>query len=531
MKILTYAISHDSGWMYYDTEVRRLYFFSAEREYNTKNATIREIDILKTAKNLFDFDKTKKDNVIIGWEYEYQHFLDRKKAKIYDNRLFKHVDKNLYTVDHHFAHILSSVALDDNIDVGISIDGKGDHKRRALVVKNIHDLDKIEYEIPEGNPPIGKLFSLFTSYLKINHDGLTATDNVISYQWDVGKAMGLQSYGKLNNELYNELISIEFCDTNIEIFESIFAKYSININIYDKATNFDIVYTYYQFLVERILELFGKYDFLKNNKIAYAGGVALSTVANKALLDAGYDITVCPAANDMGLAIGLMKFADIYFNLNIDFSVLIYSYFDDQQNIQVPLENLKFAAKTLAEGKIIAIAFGCGEVGPRALGHRSILMNPAIKNGKDFINEKVKHREWWRPFGGSTINTEIINNYKSSALDYYMLRNFEIKDEWKEKLNSIVHVDGSSRLQVLTQAHETEPLYKIISEFNNLTGIPAVLNTSFNIGGRPIPNYKKHVLETFKVLDNIDYLFYNDKIYYKEAGVIKEFTNVRREAL
>ena len=94
-----------------------------------------------------------------------------------------------------------------------------------------------------------------------------------------------------------------------------------------------------------------------------------------------------------------------------------------------------------------------------------------------------------------------------------MLRNFELAPEWKEKLNAICHADNSCRLQVLSNPEE--PLYKVIEEFRKLTGIPAVLNTSFNDNGKPIPHYRKHILETYKNLDNIDYLFYDNEIYCK----------------
>ena len=103
-----------------------------------------------------------------------------------------------------------------------------------------------------------------------------------------------------------------------------------------------------------------------------------------------------------------------------------------------------------------------------------------------------------------------------------MLRNYRINSKWKEKLNSIIHVDGSCRLQILN--NKSEPLYRIIEYFNMLTGIPAVLNTSFNDNGKPIPNYKEFIFQTYKNLDNIDYLIYNNNIYTKDKdnNIIKK---------
>lgn len=517
MKVLCYQLSHDSSWMYYDSETKELYFFSAEREYNCKNATIRECDPIKIAQTKFGFDKKNPEHILIGWTHKYEPFVDKIKAECDKDKLWKQIKFNQFTIDHHFAHILSSVALDNSINEGISIDGKGDRKRRVMIVKNLHDLFNLEFIVPQNNPPIGKLFSLFTEHLNWKTYSNTCCDNIIEYQRNVGKIMGLQSYGKIDNNFNDKLNNIPFTDNNIDDFDELFKNELQDIDLYNTNCNFDKITTYYQFLCNKVLNVFDSY-MNKNNKIAYAGGVALSTVANDLLIQNGYNITICPAANDMGLVIGMMKFADIYYNLNIDFKDLKYLYYNDLPIVDIPDNNIKLAAKLLSQNEIIAFVHGAAEVGPRALGHRSILMNPSIDNGKDFINDRVKHREWWRPFGGSTIDTSIIENYKPSDLDFYMLKNYTLKTEWKNNLQSICHKDNSCRLQIVTDS--TEPLYKVINSFKELTNIPAVLNTSFNIAGRPIPNYKKHIMETFKTLDGIIYMFYNDKVY-KKVGLSK----------
>lgn len=516
MKILCYNSSHESSWIYHDTETKELYFFSAEREYNYKDASIRETDPLSIAKMKFGFDRKNSEHILVGWVNRNGLFVDKEKSNIPEDNLYKQLSRNTFVIDHHFAHVLSSVAFNNSLDKGIAIDGQGDHRHTGLIVNNIHNLNNLEFHYLKNDPPIGKLFNLFSSML-IKSKNMTITDELTDRHRAVGKIMGLQAYGKINKDIYNKLNGFDFSLDNINAFKEYFNELLPKINVYDKDTNFDAVTTIYQFLSDKIVEIF-RANFKIGDNIAYSGGCALSTVTNDKLINAGYNLTVCPAAGDMGLCIGMLKFIDLYYNLNIDFSNIKYAYYNDMPNIDMPIENIKFAAKLLNENEIIAFVNGAAEVGPRALGHRSILMNPSIPNGKDFINEKVKHREWWRPFGGSTIDTSIIKDYKASDLDFYMLKNYTLKEDLKDKLQSICHIDNSCRLQIIKD--KSEPLYKVISEFNKLTNIPVLLNTSFNIAGKPIPNYKKHIFEAFKSLDGITYLFYNDKIY-KKIGLSK----------
>ena len=511
MKILAYGLSHDASWVYYDTDTKKLYMFSAEREYNVKHATIRLKDMIFILRDKFGFDpKHNKNHIVIGWLPKLPPLSD---PYIYPNKteLYK-VRGNFIQVDHHYLHVLSSLTINDKADIGIAIDGEGDYNRRGMVIKNLHDINRTTFmEIP-NNPIVGRLFKLMGRKFKFNHSKLTSAEALQAENQDVGKIMGLQAYGKINDNLYKELSAKEIWMENSKYFENIIERELSKIDLNNRNSNFDSVATIYQFICNNILKIFDQYGN-KNELIAYAGGCALSTVANDILIKNGYDIVVCPAANDGGLSLGAMKFADLYFHLNIDFSNITYLYYNDLEQELLSDDNAKIIANLLNKGEIVALVQGSGEVGPRALGHRSLLMNPSIPNGKDFINEKVKHREWWRPFGGSTISTDIIENYKSSDLDYYMLRNFEIKEEWREKLNSIVHVDNSCRLQILN--NKEEPLYKVVNEFNKITGIPVVLNTSYNLGGKPIPNYYKYIMETFRNMDNVNFLFYNNEIYTK----------------
>ena len=524
MKILcTTMDSHDINWTYYDTEERKIYYFLSERECGVKNCSMSVRDIFSYVKQRFNFNMDNPEHITIMWQCRerYSKLFGIDSNIVPRDKTFIKLDHNKYVVDHHYAHVLSALAINDSANQGVAIDGMGDWSRRSMVYRNIKDPLNTEIIEVDKQPSFGKCFRQIGAALNIKKNLTELKDYVHFDNINVGKIMGLQSYGEIDNNFYNTLESSGYLyGDNWKKLKSFLKNEFKGIDIYNPNDNFDKIATTYKWLSENIVKVFDRYIY-KDEPVVYAGGCALSTVANEYLINAGYKLTVCPAAGDSGLSLGLLKFADLYFNLNIDFSNLVHTSNSDLvEHKDMSIDNIRFAAKVLAEGKIIAFVNGPGEVGPRALGHRSILMNPAIPNGKDFINDKVKHREWWRPFGGSTINTNVIKNYVKSDLDYYMLRNFEIAPEWKEKLNSIVHIDDSCRLQVLTD--KSEPLYKVISEFERLTGIPAVLNTSFNDNGKPIPHYKKHILETYKNLDNLDYLFYDDWIYTKnEDGSLR----------
>ena len=505
MKILCYSTSHDSNFTFYDTEEGKIRYYSIERMTNVKHATCNVIYFIKYVKFHFGFD-IKKDIIIRTLVPEVGDIDCFSPLK--EDKLFVEDKPNYFVLDHHYAHVLSSLALNPNCNVGIAVDGVGNFDRSVTIFRNLNNIKETTFEVP-NHFRFGSLFNTLAKAVLKQHQNISFD---IRYMEDfIGKLMGLQSYGKMNSVLYNTLNSIGI--ENTKELRSFFYKLFNSFNAQISNNNFDDIYTCHQWIVDNLVFLF-KQHFSKTDQIAYSGGCALSTVTNTQLLDAGFNLTVCPAANDSGLSLGLLKFADLYFNLGIDFSNIVYTSNMTEKSNKVSDKLIKFIAEELSNNKIIAYTEGPCEVGPRALGHRSILMNPSITNGKNYINEKVKHREWWRPFGGSCINTDIFENYSFSNLDYYMLRNFKIKEEWRNKLNAICHVDNSTRMQVLY--NEEENLYKIIKEFYNITGIPAILNTSFNIAGKPIANYKEHIFEAFKEITNVDYLVYNGEIYIKK---------------
>lgn len=171
-------------------------------------------------------------------------------------------------------------------------------------------------------------------------------------------------------------------------------------------------------------------------------------------------------------------------------------------------ENIQYSdiAKLLTDKKIVAIFQGRSETGPRALGNRSMLYTPSDPNGRNHIN-KIKGREYFRPLAAS-----ILLEYAHDWFDMYgisespyMSFSFGCKESKKDIIPCVIHVDGSCRIQTVTQ-EQNYHYYNLIKAFNDLTGIPMVLNTSFNLGGEPLVETIDDAFKTF-TNSKIDYLY------------------------
>ena len=162
--------------------------------------------------------------------------------------------------------------------------------------------------------------------------------------------------------------------------------------------------------------------------------------------------------------------------------------------------------KNIIDGKIVAIFQGGSEWGPRALGNRSILFDPRNPDAKDIVN-KVKKREWYRPFAG-TILLEHANDYFEMATikeTPYMSYAIPAKQKAKDEVPGIIHVDGTCRIQTVTR-EQNKHFYDLIEEFYKQTGVPILFNTSFNLAGEPLVETLEDAKDTVNRSD-IDLLY------------------------
>ena len=226
------------------------------------------------------------------------------------------------------------------------------------------------------------------------------------------------------------------------------------------------------------------------------------------------NLIIPPHCPDDGLSLGLIEFLRQHYKQEPFEKTNFPFWQDDYSPKREPSdETILKTAEWLAQGKIIGWYQGNGELGPRALGNRSILMNPTIHNGKHIINQKVKKREWFRPFAPVCREQDKEIYFDDAYNAEYMSYAPFVKDEYRNKLPSITHVDGTARLQTVNQ-EQHNLFYSILTCMDQRKKIPVILNTSFNIKGRPILTTLK---DAFYVLDNteLDFLVVENLLIIK----------------
>lgn len=325
-------------------------------------------------------------------------------------------------------------------------------------------------------------------------DGMGSNNNTeMSYYDDIinrtRKNIGVQ---------YNCQASIEFRGHGGDYIDDA-GKFMGLIPYHDHLKKFNDI------LFKRVHECFKPHT--KN--IIYSGGCALNVDWNTRL-DKEFKLRIQPHVYDGGLSIGCLRWAMHDEGIK-EFPVESFPYIQDDEapSSDPTKETIDKVAEMLAQGKIVGWYQGHGEIGPRALGNRSILMDPSLKDGKDRMNEKVKKRESYRPYGATVINeyNHIYFNYNTGP---YMLMASNVTTDL---FPAITHVDGTCRQQVLSP--EENPIYyDLIDTFNKKTGIPLLLNTSLNLGGKPLPGKIEYAMDTFKESE-MDAICIGNEIYTK----------------
>jgi len=377
----------------------------------------------------------------------------------------------LYFVDHHYAHLLSAWPIIDlkDVDVGIVLDGLGNRDARQTAFRQ----SKGEFKVLERC--IGEEYSIGYWFTKVGN-------KMLGYKSDIdvaGKVMGAQAYGNVDWEFLKHAKKELTLDCSTYRFESeIFRNWL--------ATRHK--------LVEMIVLDFFERHCNPQDTIVYGGGCALNTVFNETLIQKYPNLIILPHAYDGGVSLGCLEFLRQTFDLP-KLEKEGFPYWQQDVELEEPSdETIRKVAELLADGKVVGWFQGRGELGPRALGNRSILMNPTIKDGKKFLNDGIKHREHWRPYAPAVLLEHCPDWFELDEPSPYMLRAVPTKEDKKDLIPAVVHVDGTSRVQTVSK-EDNEVFYQLISEFHKLTGIPLVLNTSLNKAGDPIYATRKQCLK------------------------------------
>ncbi|MCX5817875.1 MAG: carbamoyl transferase [Proteobacteria bacterium] len=343
-----------------------------------------------------------------------------------------------------------------------------------------------------------------------------------------GKVMGLAPYGESGERSFRK----NFCEIvdgaalipsekNFVRYNDCFQKlFYPDIPQRKKERLPDDVYTQIAFEVQDALEealvavANHLYRISPSKNLCYAGGVGLNSVANKKILDNTpfENIFIQPGACDSGIALGCALYGAHVINgedpkkYRFKNAYLGRSYSEEEvletlkntPNIRFTKEKDLFrkAAKLLADGKILGWFEGGSEIGPRALGHRSIICDPGKPEMKDILNEKVKHREGFRPFAPSVLREYVSEYFDLACESPYMLLIAGVKEDKQKVIPAITHVDGTARVQTVTR-EDNGRYYDLIHEFFKITGVPVILNTSFNVAGEPIVETPAEALKCF----------------------------------
>jgi len=443
------------------------------------------------------------------------------------------VTDRLIWCDHHLAHAASAFYSSPyNEALTLVVDGIGEFDSITAYHGSDNSLKKI-FSLPYPHS-LGFLWEKFCVYLGFS-------------EHDACKLMGLSSYGdpaimadnfakiaKLDEQTLfrvdNEIT--RFRSSDLSALESIFGPARKREDKIEER-HWHIAATLQAFTEKALLQICRRLKSqtgLKN--LCLAGGTALNCVANTVIArDAGFDgFFIQPAANDAGTALGAaLHVAHGIKNqprqLNMKHSLWGPDFSEEQILAAIAktsfkavkhAEPEKLVAEQLNEGKIVGWFQGRMETGPRALGNRSLLADPRRRDMREILNRKIKHREDFRPFAPSVLAEEASNWFDipmQSVSSDFMLFAYPTRPGCAEKIPAVTHVDGTSRIQTVNKA--TNPRYhNMISEFFRLSGVPMVLNTSFN-DSEPIVMTPENALSTF-ARTGIDVLVLGNHVIFKE---------------
>ena len=267
--------------------------------------------------------------------------------------------------------------------------------------------------------------------------------------------------------------------------------------------------------------------------LCLSGGVALNSVANNMILRSGLfrDIFINPAASDTGIPLGCALYG--YHALmggprrKTPLTAYLGPAYDKQEYLRVlggadglhviEKDATEEAAKLLARNLIVACCRGRSEMGPRSLGNRSIFVSPLKAENKDILNHRVKHRESFRPFAPAVLEENAQEYFEINRPSPFMLLVPAVREEKRAVIPAVTHVDGTARLQTVSRA-ENAPFYDLIAAFGRQTGVPVLLNTSFNVAGEPIVETPADALRCMQGTE-IDALLLDDALAIKKSSL------------
>ncbi len=485
MNIFSVAINiHDHNT--YDGKVHYL----AERHTRQKHNLNRENPHDPTPSRIFYKEyiepRYKKQDEIFAFtvsnlgqefviDYLEENLLDKSFLHFNPTKLWDYFKTDeYYYIDHHQSHatyaLLTSGYKESDI---LAIDGRGWQFNCIFIDKDglIHNIsDKVS---------IGGLWNRLSQDLGFGYLG-------------AGKTMGLAGYGKFDFDVY-KMVHEYMKDPNHKLPKG-------SRDILTNIPRENIAFTLQKYTIDLIKKYV--YPLKSCENICIAGGVAYNGYVNEEFTKYYKNVHVPPAAGDEGQALGTYMHADFILNNNVHIPTVYAGkkhsvnkkIFDGFNYNKLPFQEICVeVAKAIDNGQIVGWYQGCSESGNRALGNRSILADPRADYIKNLINNTIKLREDFRPFAPSVLEEHYKDYFDTNQPSPYMSR---IMPVISDKIPGVTHVDGTARIQTVTREFN-QKYYDVIKAFYELTGIPMLLNTSFNCQ-EPIVETPQDAIDTFK---------------------------------
>jgi carbamoyltransferase len=517
---------------------------------NAKNISMKDVDVVahycdfrpsvinERLKLLIPF-LSVEDAVKVKKSYEqvYKSMLDQKVVSEQIMKITGRRPNKFFPVKHHEAHAASAFFPSGfKKALILTLDGTGELESSLLAIGNGSSIQ----EIHRAFLPIslGSLYLIITVFLGFRSLG------------DEYKVMGLAGYGNPNRfrKVFKALVVLR---KNGRYSTPLLAKEGFREWLIQqlgrprrrdepiKQIHADIAAALQESVTEAVLHTL---RYARNqtgiSRLCMAGGVALNCLLNGEIARSRLfkEIFVQPASSDEGCSVGAALYANFSLNKQIQRSnaAWTHAYLGPDYSLDeiIPTlnkyqdkltwkryENItEITAKELAKGKVIAWFQGRMEFGPRALGNRSILADPRDPGMKDRINAKIKHREKFRPFAPAVQEEEaaVYFNLFDLKTSPFMLYALPVLIDQQKKLPAITHIDGTARVQTVSRV--TNPLFwDLIEAFKKITGVPVILNTSFNVNKEPIVCNPDDAINCFLSTD-LDILVLGDFIINKQIN-------------
>jgi carbamoyltransferase len=501
-------------------------YYKEQNEYWYKkiyqNKKVRYLDIfrdklVRKSQLHYNFRNIKNED-------DYSGMLEARKNFI--SNFFSLEKRNIFFYDHHQCHAYYAFYGMDNKKkkiCAIVLDGGGDDTNASIWISQKNKLKEV-YRTNIGN--LGRMYRYVTLLL-----GMKPTEHEF-------KVMGLAGYALDVNNFYKKAIKV-FKDTLY--VSGISFKYKIkpkdNYFYFQnklKEERFDTIsYAIQKYLEDILVQWFS--NIAKKFKVkdfVFSGGVAQNVKASKKILESKRiaSLFIPPGPGDESLPIGAAYCHFSYLNISknavsnmknpyvgISFNNTDLDFIKKNKKLKVKKTNKKEIAKILSEGNPVArFSLHAHEFGPRALGNRSILADPRNQDIINFINKKIKVRDFWMPFAPSILKEDAkkVMNVIKNHINYYMTMSFDVKNFFANKIPAATHpFDKTCRPHIVTKELNLD-YYNLIKEFKKITKIGVLLNTSFNLHGEPIVFKPKDAVKSF-LRSGLEYLYIGDYLVTK----------------